>query len=104
LPNELIEAAAADAKAKGKQGRWVFTLSNSSVISFLQYSSNRKLRTEIWNAYQLRANNGIEFDNKENAIKLANLRGGKPRLLGYKSHSDYVLEESMTKRPENISK
>ena len=104
LPSQLIEAAAADAKSKGKEGKWVFTLSNSSVMPFLQYSSNRKLRQEIWNAYQLRANNGNEFDNKENVIKLANLRGEKARLLGYKSHSDYVLEESMAKKPENVSK
>jgi len=104
LPNELIEAAAADAKAKGKEGKWVFTLSNSSVMPFLQYSSNRKLRKEIWNAYQTRANHDDDLDNKANAIKLANLRGEKARLLGYKSHSDYVLEESMAKNPENVNK
>ena len=104
LPSQLIEAAASDAKAKGKEGKWVFTLSNSSVMPFLQYSSNRKLRKEIWNAYQMRANNDNEFDNKENAVKLANLRGEKARLLGYKSHADYVLEESMAKKPENVAK
>lgn len=104
LPSQLIEAAASDAKAKGKAGKWVFTLSNSSVMPFLQYSSNRKLRQEIWNAYQMRANNNNEFDNKENAVKLANLRGEKARLLGYKSHADYVLEESMAKKPENVAK
>ena len=104
LPSELIEAAAADAKAKGKEGKWVFTLSNSSVMPFLQYSANRKLRQEIWNAYQTRANHDDAFDNKANAIKLANLRGEKARLLGYASHADYVLEESMAKKPENVSK
>jgi len=104
LPNELIEAAAADAKAKGKEGKWVFTLANSSVMPFLQYSSNRKLRQEIWNAYQTRANHDDDLDNKVNAIKLANLRGEKARLLGYKSHSDYVLEESMAQNPANVNK
>lgn len=104
LPQELINAAAEDAKAKGKDGKWVFTLSNSSVMPFLQYSSNRKLRQEIWNAYQTKANHDDGLDNKENAIKLANLRGEKARLLGYKSHSDYVLEESMAKNPENVAK
>ena len=104
LPSQLIEAAAADAKAKGKEGKWVFTLANSSVMPFLQYSSNRKLRKEIWNAYQTRANHDDDLDNKENAIKLANLRGEKARLLGYKSHSDYVLEESMAKNAENVNK
>lgn len=104
LPQELINTAADDAKAKGKEGKWVFTLSNSSVMPFLQYSSNRKLRQEIWNAYQTRGNHDDALDNKENAIKLANLRGEKARLLGYKSHAAYVLEESMAKNPENVAK
>lgn len=104
LPQGLIDAAAADAKAKGKEGKWVFTLSNSSVMPFLQYSSNRKLREQIWNAYQTRGNHDDELDNKANAVKLANLRGQKARLLGYQSHSDYVLEESMAKKPANVNK
>lgn len=104
LPQELINAASEDSKARGKDEKWVFTLSNSSVMPFLQYSSNRKLREQIWNAYQTRANHDDDLDNKENAIKLANLRGEKARLLGYKSHSDYVLEESMAKNPENVAK
>ncbi len=104
LPQGLIDAASADAKAKGKEGKWVFTLSNSSVMPFLQYSSNRELRKQIWNAYQTRGNHDDEFDNKKNAVELANLRGQKARLLGYKSHADYVLEESMAKTPENVNK
>jgi peptidyl-dipeptidase Dcp len=104
LPQGLIDAAAADAKAKGKEGKWVFTLSNSSVMPFLQYSSNRELRKQIWNAYQTRGNHDDEFDNKKNAVELANLRGQKARLLGFKSHANYVLEESMAKTPENVNK
>ncbi len=68
LPEGLIQTAFADGKAPGKGGKWVFTLSNSSVMPFLQYSDNRKLREEIWNAYQMRANNGNDNDNKELAI------------------------------------
>ena len=104
LPQGLIDAAAADAKAKGKEGKWVFTLSNSSVMPFLQYSSNRELRKQIWNAYQTRGNHDDELDNKKNAVELANLRGQKARLLGFKSHANYVLEESMAKTPENVNK
>ena len=104
LPQGLIDAAAADAKAKGKEGKWVFTLSNSSVMPFLQYSSNRELRKLIWNAYQTKGNHDDELDNKKNSVDLANLRGQKARLLGYKSHANYVLEESMAKTPENVNK
>ena len=104
LPNELIEAASSEAKSRGKEGKWVFTLSNSSVMPFLQYSSNRKLRKEIWNAYQMRANQNNDKDNKELAITIANLRGERARLLGYATHADYVLEKSMAKNPETATK
>lgn len=103
LPQGLLDAAAEEARAKGKEGKWLFTLSNASVMPFLQYCSNRNLRQQIWNAYQERANQADALDNKKNAIQLANLRGQKARLLGYKSHATYVLEESMAKTPENVT-
>lgn len=103
LPKELIDVAAADAETRGKKGKWVFTLANSSVMPFLQYSANRELREKIFNAYQLRGNNNNEFDNKELAVKIANLRSERAQLLGYKSHADYVLEESMAKTPAKVN-
>ncbi|MFV5695939.1 M3 family metallopeptidase [Flavobacterium sp. LB3P122] len=104
LPQELIAAALAEGRSKGNEGKWVFTLSNSSVIPFLQYSANRNLRQQIWKAYETRANHDDDFDNKENALKLANLRGEKSRLLGYETHAHYVLEETMAKTPETVYK
>lgn len=100
LSAELIEAAAYTAKEKGKEGKWVFTLSNSSVMPFLQFADNRELRKQIWTAYQNRGNNGNEFDNNELVKKQANLRNEKAKLLGYENHAAYVLEESMAKTPE----
>lgn len=102
LPDGLVAAAAETAKAKDKEGKWVFTLSNPSVMPFLQYADNRDLRREIWNAYQSRANNGNDNDNKVDLIKIANLRLEKAKLLGYASHAAYVLEESMAGNPTNV--
>ena len=100
LPESLIEAAANTAKEKGKEGKWVFTLQNASVMPFLQFADNRELRKEIWTAYQNRGNNGNEADNNEILLKQANLRNERARLLGYVNHAAYVLEESMAKTPE----
>jgi peptidyl-dipeptidase Dcp len=102
LPDELITAAASDAKEKGKDGKWVFTLQNASVMPFLQYAANRELRKEIWTAYQRRGNNGNKLDNRTNIVNLASLRAEKAKLLGYKSHAHFVLEERMAKTPESV--
>lgn len=102
LPAGLVSAAADVAKAKGKEGKWVFTLSNPSVMPFLQYADNRELRKNIWDAYQKRGNNDNQSDNKEILVKIANLRLEKAKLLGYNSHAAYVLEESMAANPANV--
>src|SRR5690606_23818846 len=102
LPTALKQAAADVAKAKGQEGKWIFTLQNPSVMPFLQYADNRELRQEIWNAYQMRGNNGNANDNKEILLKTANLRLEKAKLLGYTSHAAYVLEEAMGENPANV--
>ncbi|WP_373494400.1 M3 family metallopeptidase [Aquiflexum sp.] len=102
LPQGQIEAAASDAKAAGLEGKWLFTLQNPSVMPFLQYADNRELRKQIWEAYQSRANQGNDKDNKTILLEIANLRREKANLLGFKTHADYVLEETMAKNPENV--
>lgn len=102
LPEALKQAAADEAKSRDKEGKWVFTLQNPSVMPFLQYADNRELRKEIWNAYQMRGNNDNDYDNKETLAKIANLRLEKAKLLGYTSHAAYVLEESMAEKPDNV--
>ncbi|GAB2612866.1 M3 family metallopeptidase [Belliella aquatica] len=102
LPQGQIDAAAEDAKAAGEEGKWVFTLQNPSIMPFLQYAENRELRKEIWEAYKNRADQGNEYDNKAGLIETANLRREKAQLLGYNTHADYVLEESMAKTADNV--
>ena len=102
LPESIITAAAEDAKTKGKDGQWLFTLQNASIMPFLQYAQNRKLREDIWKAYQSRGNNGDTRDNRINIIQMANLRMERAQLLGYKSHADYVLEERMAQTPDKV--
>lgn len=104
LPESLKMAAAETAKEKGKEGKWVFTLHNPSVMPFLQYASNRELREKIWEAYKQRGDNNDNNDNKESLAKIANLRLKKANLLGYPSHAHYVLEESMAENPDNVYK
>ncbi len=102
LPEGLVLAAAETAKEKDKEGKWVFTLQNASVMPFLQYADNRELRKQILDAYQKRGSNGGEFDNNDKVKQMANLRLEKANLLGYKTFADYSLEETMAKNPEGV--
>jgi peptidyl-dipeptidase Dcp len=99
IPQSIIDGAAEAAKEAGKQGQWLFTLHNPSVMPFLQYASNRQLREKIWRAYSMRGNNDNEHDNKQIIVQLTNLRLEKAKLLGYKDFAEYSLEETMAKTP-----
>ncbi|MGE5314469.1 MAG: M3 family metallopeptidase [Acidobacteriota bacterium] len=104
LPQGAIDAAALTAKEVKSASPYVFTLQNASIMPFLQYADNRALREKIFKAYINRGNNGNEYDNKENAAKMASLRVKRAHLLGYTSHADYVLEKAMAKTPANVYK
>ena len=102
LPAAVVAGAAETGKERGKPGKWAFTLAKPSLIPFLQYSERRDLREKMFQAYIMRGNNGNEFDNKSNAVRIANLRVERAALLGYKTHAAYVLEENMAKTPEAV--
>jgi len=70
LPQGVIDAAAATAKEKGYNGKWVFTIHKPSMIPFLQYAKNRKLREKIYYAYTHKGDNNTELDNKKYWQKL----------------------------------
>ncbi|MBM3311415.1 MAG: M3 family metallopeptidase [Candidatus Aminicenantes bacterium] len=104
LPADIAAGAAEAAKAKGMEGKWLFTLHKPSCIPFFQYSSRRDLREKLFKAFVSRGDNGNEFDNKAVAVKIAALRVVRAGLLGYKTHADYVLEENMAKNPAGVAK
>lgn len=101
LPKSAIDAAASKAKSKGKEG-WLFDLSGPSYLAFMQYSSRRDLREQLYMAYNTKNVIGGEYDNRENVRKIVNLRLEIAKLLGYKSYSDYVLKNRMAKSAEGV--
>ena len=104
LPDGVVQAAAEMARARGMEGKWVFTLQKPSFIPFLTNSEKRNLRETVFKAYINRGNNNDEFDNKKLISRITALRVKKSNLLGYKTHADFVLERNMAKTPENVYK
>ncbi|MFE3872068.1 M3 family metallopeptidase [Flavobacterium sp. ZS1P70] len=101
LPDGTIEAAKSLAKSKNVEG-WIFTLDFPSYIPFVTYADNRELRKEIAIAAGKKAFKNNEYDNQENVLKIAKLRHGRANLLGYETHSHFVLEERMAQNPEKV--
>jgi Zn-dependent oligopeptidase len=101
LPEGAIEAASALAKSKDLEG-WIFTLDFPSYIPFVTYADNRELRKEIAIAAGKKAFQNNEFDNQAISLKIAKLRFERANLLGYETHSHFVLEERMAQHPDKV--
>lgn len=102
LPDWFCESAAQEAKADGKEGKWLFTLHNASRLPFLQYAENRVLREKMYKAYINRGNNNDKNDNKKIITQIVSLRLEKAQLLGFDCYSNFVLDNTMAKNSETV--
>lgn len=102
LPNNVRLTAAELATKLNHKGKWAFTLSPSSMIPFLTSSPRDSLREEIFTAYLNRGNHGDSLDNNEVVKNIVRLRAERAHLLGFKTHADYVLAQTMAKNPKNV--
>ncbi|MCB9361088.1 MAG: M3 family metallopeptidase [Flavobacteriales bacterium] len=101
LPEGVLEAAKATAKAKDKEG-WLFTLAYPSFIPFMTYAENRELREQLYRANATKSCKGDDLDNQAIVLKIIELRYKRANLLGYKNHAHFVLEEQMASTQENV--
>ena len=101
LPEGTVEAAKALAQSKELYG-WIFTLDFPSYLPFVTYADNRELRREMAIAAGKKAFQNNEFDNQKITLKIAKLRHERANLLGYETHSHFVLEERMAQNPDKV--
>lgn len=102
LPESIREMGAEEAKSRGKEGKFVYTIQRPSMYPFLTYSTRRDLREKIYKAYINKGDNDDELDNKKILSKIAALRVEKAQMLGYSTYAHFVLEEQMAKTPEHV--
>jgi peptidyl-dipeptidase Dcp len=100
LPEFAREAAAAAAKERGVDGKYVITLSRSSVEPFLTFSARRDLRETAYRAWVQRGEHHGEHDNAPLITELLALRQEQARLLGYDTYAAYRLDDTMAKTPD----
>ena len=100
LPDSLKSAAAAAAKERGLEGKWVIENTRSSMVPFLTYSPRRDLREKAFRIWTSRGENGGEHDNGTVITEILRLRAERAKLLGYATHAHHRLEDAMAKTPE----
>ncbi|WP_254451774.1 M3 family metallopeptidase [Duganella vulcania] len=93
MTDAAIDAAAAAAKAKGMDGKFLVALVNTSGQPPLAVLTNRAVRERLMAASLARGSHGGEFDSREVVLKIAKARAEKAALLGYANFAAYSLED-----------
>ena len=104
LPEDVKQAAQANAEKEGKQG-WRFTLHFPSYFPILQYADDRALRETIYSANATKASElggNPEWDNTQNIIDILKLRDEEAKILGYKNFAEVSLVPKMATSPEQV--
>lgn len=96
-----IAAARQAAEGRGQAGKYLIAITNTTRQPVLTSLKNRELRRRVWQASSGRGlgeNGGI--DNQPIVIELAKLRAERAKLLGYRDHASYTLENQMAGTPK----
>lgn len=102
IPQGVREMAKGIAKSKELEG-WAFDLSMPSYIAFMKYADKRELREKLFKAYGARGFQANKYNNQDIVAKTVNLRLEMANVLGYKTYSDYVLEERMAQSADKVN-
>ncbi len=95
-----IAAAAEGAKARGKEGKYLLEITNTTRVPILSSLNNRETRRRIWEASADRGlgrDGGI--DNRPLILEIAQLRAERSKLLGFANHAAFKLQNQMAEEP-----
>ena len=104
LPDSDIAAAAAAAKERGMDGKWVLALQNTTQQPPNTYLKNRDVRTRLQTASEQRGDHGGDNDVTQIVTRLAQLRAQRARIMGFPTFAAYNLDDAMAKTPDNALK
>ena len=103
MSDAAIATAAAAAKARGLEGKFVIPVTNTTGQAPLAVLTKRSVRQRLLEASMARGSRGGEFDNTAVVLKMVKLRAERAALLGYASHAAYVLEDQTAKETRAVN-
>ena len=101
---ELPESDLQNAKnlAEKKWKKWfAFDSSGSSYLTIMKYCVSSDIRKYFSDIHSSFASNW-KYDNRENVLKIINLKNTKSKLLGYENYWELSLEFKMAESPKQV--
>ncbi|HWH22114.1 MAG TPA: M3 family metallopeptidase, partial [Allosphingosinicella sp.] len=102
VPQDIKAAAAAAAKQRNlPAGSYAIVNTRSAVDPVLTFADNRALREKVWRAFVNRGDNGGANDTNPVIADIVKLRADRAKLLGFNSHAELRMQDTMAKTPAN---
>jgi len=98
LPDS-VKAVAKAAAAERKLPGFAIVNTRSAVDPVLTYATDRALREKVWRAFVNRGDNGDANDTNATIAQIVKLRADRAHLLGFKTHADWRMQDTMAKTP-----
>jgi len=98
IPDSVKAVAKAAATERGQPG-WAIVNTRSAVDPVLTFATDRALREKVWRAFVDRGDNGDANDTNATIAKIVKLRADRAHLLGFRTHADWRMQDTMAKTP-----
>jgi peptidyl-dipeptidase Dcp len=100
VPADVKAAAAAAAKERGlPAGSYAIVNTRSAVDPVLTFADDRALREKVWRAFVNRGDNKGPNDTNQIIAEIVKLRADRAKLLGFSSHAEARMQDTMAKAP-----
>jgi len=103
LSEAQVATAAAAAKAKGQDGKYLLTLLNTTGQPLLPQLDDRALRERIHKASVARGSRGNQWDNTGIVAEVLALRGERAKMLGYDTPAAFTLADETAGTVEAVN-
>jgi peptidyl-dipeptidase Dcp len=98
VPDGVKSAAKAAAEERKLQG-YAIVNTRSAVDPILTFADDRAVREKVWRAFVGRGDNGDANDTNATIAKIVKLRADRAKLLGYPTHADLRMADTMAVKP-----
>jgi peptidyl-dipeptidase Dcp len=100
MPESLVSAyKAAAVERKLDDDKYAVVNTRSSVDPFLTSAPRRDLREKVWKAFKLRGDSANENNTNKTIASIVKLRNERAKLLGYETHANWRMYNTMAKDP-----
>ena len=98
----MIAQAKIQAEKENLKNVWLFKATRENLYPFLTFSKNRTLREKIYKGYVNKGKNSNSNNNEQILIEISSLREERAKLLGFESHTELALQNTMAENKKNV--